>query len=92
MTVRARIKVTNELFPTVKLAGLDPYTGDQIEWEFYTPRGGGYVRLNGRQVCQRLGGMGVTLWVDDAEKLLNTVRREWRLYRDDARRQGFLHE
>lgn len=90
--MRTSIKLTSST--EVTLAAIDPFSGEAVEWEFFIPANGGYVRLRGRrgnsQVCQRLGGRGVTLWCEDGASLLTTIRSEWRKYRADAKAQGFL--
>jgi len=62
--------------------------GEQVEWAFFAPIGGGYVRQrtsDGRnpQVCDGLASTGNTLRWDGREPLAALIRREARkMWRD----------
>lgn len=74
----------------VTLTAVDPWSGDDIEWVFWMPTDGGYVRKGAshsaedKQVCIGLSSRGNTLVATDGDDLLATIRREWRAYRAAA--------
>lgn len=62
----------------------------EYEARLFTIARGGYVRqgadhsANNPQVCEGLGGRGVTLKAEDGDDLLRVIRSEWRKYRRDV--------
>lgn len=76
----------------VTLTAVDPYTDEKIEWCFWIPISGGYIRegsmhsANDKQVCVGLSSRGNTLRASDGDELLRVIRREWRRYRADAKK------
>lgn len=75
---------------TVTLVAEDPFTGLRIQRTFNVPNRpeGGYVREGERQVCSGLSSMGPTLSAT-RDGLADCIRREWKAYRENAKRQGF---
>lgn len=60
----------------------DPLTDTIYEYDIYAPASGGYVRFNGgKQLCHRLGCMGITLYWGAATPLVDLIRREYRAMR-----------
>lgn len=87
--MKTTIKLTGEMEVTIN--AIDPLTGEAIEWVYWTPRNGGYIRqgathsANDPQVCTFANNTGNTLTADDADELLATIRAEWAAYRKWAK-------
>jgi hypothetical protein len=91
-----RTTITKTGTSEVTLTATDPWTGETIQWFFWIPTSGGYVRegaghtADDAQVCVGLGSRGDTLTASDGDALLAVIRREWANYRKaalaDARR------
>ena len=68
----------------VTLVALDPASPfeEQINWVFFVPHSGGYVRWRGgNQVCSGLERTGNSLHCSDPKYLLEMIRNEWAKYR-----------
>lgn len=52
----------------------------------YRRHGRSIVDQDGRQVCNKLCNTGYTLRADNDEEMLETIRRHWKMYRADAKR------
>ena len=69
-----RSKITHA-HATVSLS-YDDIFGERIRRTFWVPVDGGYVRENGKQVCERLSCSGSTL-ISTRATLLKCIRREY---------------
>ena len=82
--------ITKTAANEVTIRAIDPTTGEAINWVFWTPTNGGYVRkganhsADDKQVCAGLDTRGVTLAADNGDDLLAVIRREWAAYRKAA--------
>lgn len=82
--------ITKTAANEVTLSAIDPITGEAINWVFWTPTNGGYVRKgenhtgDDKQVCKGLDNRGDTLTAADGDDLLTVIRREWAAYRKFA--------
>jgi hypothetical protein len=60
----------------------EDYQGDPCTIVCHAPRNGGYVYdQRGKQVCEQLGSMGVTLMWNARRPLADLIRREYRRMR-----------
>jgi hypothetical protein len=88
-----RTTITRTAHNEVTLISIDPMSDESIRWVFWIPTNGGYVRegenhtADDKQVCERLNGRGNTLTAEDGDDLLRTIRREWKAYRELAKKE-----
>ena len=85
-----RTTITKTAENEVTLTAVDPISDEEINWVFWTPTSGGYVRkgaahsADDNQVCAGLDNRGNTLTATDGDDLLRLIRREWQVYRKSA--------
>lgn len=85
--MKTSIKANSNNCVTLKYS--DSFTGEIVTAEITAPAQGGYVRVNGRQMCKKLRVMGSTLTWSGDTPLINLVRSEYRAMRRSESNPNF---